>query len=137
MFTKPERDAIYATQKEFNLCKAKFTKGKFHLDHIVALANSGNNDLKNIQVLCIPCHLQKNKHEKEEEYVNMVPTESLFNSTLKEIFNSQLCGSYAFIERLVEQIPKKIKAEKMYHIDIHKCVKIKCIMPNTNIQCFL
>ena len=38
----------------------------------------------------------------------MVPTESLFNSTVKEIFNSQLCGSYAFIERSVEQIPKKM-----------------------------
>jgi NAD-dependent dihydropyrimidine dehydrogenase PreA subunit len=83
VFTKAERDAIYCTQKECNLCKAKVTKGKFHLDHIVALANGGNNDLKNIQVLCIPCHFQKTKHETEEGYVHMVATESSFNSTVK------------------------------------------------------
>jgi 5-methylcytosine-specific restriction endonuclease McrA len=46
---------------------------------IVALANGGNNDLKNIQVLCIPCHLQNTKHGKEAGYVNMMPTESSFN----------------------------------------------------------
>jgi 5-methylcytosine-specific restriction protein A len=65
--TKPEPDTIYSTQKECNQCKAKVTKGKIHLDHIVVLANGGKNDLKNIQVLCIPCHLQKTKHEKEED----------------------------------------------------------------------
>jgi len=46
-----------------------------------------------------------------------------YQSTVKKIFNSQLFGSYAFIERVMEQIPKKLKAEKMYHIDINKCRK--------------
>jgi len=45
------------------------TKGKFHLDHIVALANGGDNGIKNFQVLCIPCHLQKTENEKEQGYV--------------------------------------------------------------------
>ena len=50
VFTKPERDAIYSTQKECNLCKAKVTKCKFHLDHIVALlwifVSNMNSNLK-------------------------------------------------------------------------------------------
>jgi len=98
-FTKAERDDIYATQKECKMCNAKVSKGKFHLDHIVALANGGNNEITNIQVLCSPCHLQKTKYEKEEGYVKLVPTESSFNTVVKDIFNSKLCGSFAFIHR--------------------------------------
>ena len=48
-----------------NQCKKPVTKGKFHLDHIKALANGGTNKPKNIQVLCISCHADKTKAEKE------------------------------------------------------------------------
>ena len=41
----------------------------------------------------------------------------------KDIFNSSLCSSYAFIDRLVEKIDPKLKAEKVHHIDINKCRK--------------
>ncbi len=72
------------------------------LAHIQALANGGNNDLLNIQVLCVACHGDKTKHEKSNGYVNIVPTESSFNSVVKNIVNSKLCSDYAFIERLTE-----------------------------------
>ena len=93
------------------------------LDHIKALANGGNNDLSNIQVLCIACHGDKTKQEKANGYVNIIPTESSFNSVVKNIFNSQLCADYAFIERLNEEIPKKLANNKIHNIDINKCRK--------------
>ncbi len=51
-------------------CKKKITQSQMQLDHIKALANGGNNDLSNIQVLCMACHGDKTKHEKEKGYVN-------------------------------------------------------------------
>lgn len=33
----------------------------FHLDHIVALGNGGEDTDENSQVLCIPCHRKKSK----------------------------------------------------------------------------
>ena len=53
------------------------------LDHIKAIANGCNNDLSNIQVLRIACHGDKTKQEKSNGYVNIVPTESSFNSVVK------------------------------------------------------
>ena len=77
------------------------------LDHIKALANGGNNDLSNIQVLCVACHGDKTKQEKANGYVNIAPNESSFNSVVTNIFKSKLCSDYAFIERLNEEILKK------------------------------
>ena len=77
------------------------------LDHIKPLANGGDNHISNIQVLCVACHGDKTKQEKANGYVNIVPTESSFNSVVKDIFNSKLANDYAFIERLNEEIPKK------------------------------
>lgn len=33
--------------------------GKYHVDHIVALANRGSNRRSNLQVLCVPCNKSK------------------------------------------------------------------------------
>ena len=43
----------------------------FHLDHIKPLANGGNNEINNIQMLCIPCHLDKTNCENEQGYVKL------------------------------------------------------------------
>ena len=121
VFTKEERKQFYEESKECNHCKNPVTKSKFHLDHIEALANGGTNHHDNIQVLCISCHADKTKAEKEQGYVKLIDTESSFNTVAKDIFNSSLCSSYAFIDRLVENIDPKIKATKVHHIDINKC----------------
>ncbi len=91
------------------------------LDHIRALANGGNNDLSNIQVQCVACHGDKTKQEKANGYVNIIPTESSLNSIVKNIFNSPLCADYAFIERLNEEIPKKL-AKNTIHQMQEECV---------------
>ncbi|MCA0393960.1 MAG: HNH endonuclease [Proteobacteria bacterium] len=35
----------------------------FHLDHIVALGNGGQDTDENSQVMCIPCHRKKSKED--------------------------------------------------------------------------
>ena len=66
----------------------------------------------------LPC--DKTKSEKDIGYVNMIATESSFNSIVKDIFSSKLCGSYAFVEPMIEQLPKKIKDNTVHHLDINK-----------------
>ena len=60
----------------------------------------------------------------------MTDTESSFNTVAKENFNSSLCSSYAFIDRLVEETPKleltkdeKDKLTKEYE-DVNPLIKI-------------
>ena len=83
-FTKEERANIFDAKPCCNSCKKKITKSAMQLDHIKALANGGNNDLSNIQVLCVACHGDKTKQEKSNGYVNIIPTESSFNSVVKK-----------------------------------------------------
>jgi len=127
-FTPVERLEMWKKEKKCKNCSKGVGIKNFHLDHIVALANGGTNELSNIQMLCVGCHQDKTKAEKENGYVKMVETESSFNSTTKEIFQSNLCFAYAFIEQIIEEkdsacIFKKMKASKLYHLDINKCRK--------------
>jgi 5-methylcytosine-specific restriction protein A len=125
-FTKQERLDIFEKSQMCVSCQKVLTIKSFELDHILALANGGTNDMNNIQMLCKTCHQDKTKAEKEDGYVKMIDTESSFNTVTKEIFLSKLCGSYAFIERLVEDTPtttiKKrcedvVKTEKRFYYE--------------------
>ena len=40
-------------------CFVTFKKTGYHIDHIVALANGGSNDISNIQLLCPNCNITK------------------------------------------------------------------------------
>lgn len=35
-------------------------RSAYHVDHIIAIANGGSNDRRNIQLLCPPCNMHKN-----------------------------------------------------------------------------
>ena len=94
-----------------------------HIDHIVPLAVGGTNDPDNLQVLCKKCHFSKTKGEQENGYVKASETESSFNLKTQEIFNSTLCKSYAFVERLNQEPPKKFEGKKMYGFDVNRCRK--------------
>ena len=100
----------------------KTAKG-FHIDHTNALGNGGDNELANLQVLCKECHYAKSKEEQQDGYVKISNTESSFNSQTLEIIQSHLCESFAFVETLVEEIPKHLIAQIVRHLDIHRCRK--------------
>jgi 5-methylcytosine-specific restriction endonuclease McrA len=97
-------------------CNCKLDK--FHIDHIIPLANDGTNELSNLQALCIGCHMDKTANEQENgQYVKFTDTESSFNEKVQEIMNGVLSSSYAF----VEQLEKTHMDEKIFTIDINKC----------------
>ena len=89
------------------LCK-KVIKKAFDIDHIIPLAEGGSNEHANLQVLCKPCHFEKTQTEHEQGYIKLSLTESSFNTTVKEIFNSELNTKHAFIEKLRDNIPSKV-----------------------------
>jgi 5-methylcytosine-specific restriction endonuclease McrA len=52
-------------------CKAKISKKsgdpkKYHVDHVVPIIKGGSNGMENIQLLCEPCNLRKNKRDAED-----------------------------------------------------------------------
>lgn len=61
--TAEDLRVIFKAQKgKCAYCRIKLGKLR-HTDHIVALANGGTNDRRNIQILCAPCNLRKNRKD--------------------------------------------------------------------------
>ena len=125
VFSQKERIELWKS-KANNTCQKCLKNVKvneFEIDHIKPLAIGGTNDESNLQILCQGCHKNKTSDEQEQGYFKLSETESSFNTVTKEIFDSILCGSYAFIEPITEKIPKSMINNKIYNIDINKCRK--------------
>jgi 5-methylcytosine-specific restriction protein A len=103
-------------------CKKEIKKA-FDIDHIIPLAEGGTNEPENLQVLCKPCHFEKTQSEQERGYIKLSQTESSFNSRTKEIFNSSLNAKHAFVEKLKEEIPTKLRDNKIHFFDKVRCRK--------------
>ena len=101
----------------------KEIKATFDIDHIIPLAEGGTNEPENLQVLCKPCHFEKTQTEHERGYIKLSQTESSFNSRTKEIFNSELNTKHAFVEKLKEHIPTKLRNNKIHFFDKVRCRK--------------
>jgi energy-coupling factor transporter ATP-binding protein EcfA2 len=100
-----------------NVCRDKI-KDLFHIDHIRPLANGGNNDNDNLQVLCKQCHQDKTETEIENgAYNKLRDSQSSFNKKVTKIMNSQAAKAYAFIETLQQ----KQQYNKVFSLDINKC----------------
>lgn len=52
------RDIFALQRAKCGACRCSIRKG-YHVDHIIAIANGGSNDRRNIQLLCEPCNLLK------------------------------------------------------------------------------
>ena len=130
-FKAEERVKIWESREQkCEICNKQVMTKLFELDHRIPFSLGGSNDESNIQLLCKGCHLEKTRSEQEQGYYKISDTESSFNTITKDIFDSKLCGSYAFIEPLKKQrypekdsFPKSMKAETIYNIDINKCRK--------------
>lgn len=63
-FTGSDIDHIRTLQRnKCGYCKELLTRKNEHIDHIVAIASGGNNDRKNIQLLCSVCNQRKAKRD--------------------------------------------------------------------------
>ena len=123
-FTSKERVELWKlSNNKCQCCNKKVKSDNFEIDHIKPLSIGGTNDIDNLQILCKACHKIKTSGEQEQGYFKLSDTESSFNSITKEIFDSSLCASYAFIEPINKDVPKRFKSYKIYNIDINKCRK--------------
>ena len=126
IFTKKERLELWNSKanNQCEICKKIVKKDEFEIDHIRPIATGGSNDISNLQIVCKGCHRIKTSDEQEQGYFKISETESSFNTVTKEIYDSSLCGTYAFIEPINKKLPKQtMKATKIYNIDINKCRK--------------
>ena len=57
-----------ALQRDRHLCQLCLKEGRYtpgtHVDHILAKAKGGTDDLSNLQVVCPPCHALKSIHDQ-------------------------------------------------------------------------
>ena len=122
--TDKMREQVFARDKcVCKICKMTYERQAFDIDHIKPLASGGKNELKNLQLLCKGCHKVKSQQESEAGvYVKQSETHSSFNQSTKDIFESELSSSYAFVETIGKKIPKHYD-QKVYKLDINKCRK--------------
>ena len=94
-----------------------------HVDHIIPLARGGDSkDPNNLQCLCKKCHFEKTRDEQQDGYIKLSETQSSFNKITHKIFNSSLCNSQSFVERL-DDMPQGWDTYKVHRMDINKCRK--------------
>ena len=118
-FSKVFRKKIFEDQgKCCQMCKHALSICTFHIDHIQALANGGNNELDNLQILCKECHFTKTKEEAEEGWVKVSETESSFNSETSKVYESDLSRVWAFVEKMDVKHDESLK---MFGFDINRC----------------
>ncbi len=54
----------YLVKRKGEKCAKCGVEGKMTIDHIQRITDGGDNDYKNFQLLCPPCHRAKDKMEK-------------------------------------------------------------------------
>jgi hypothetical protein len=134
--TEQKDELLEECNNQCIVCERQFKKKFYQFDHIIPLVCGGSNELDNIQVLCIECHHEKTRSEQENgDYIFVNQSESSFNQEVKNVFTSNDCKAYAFIENVENvKIPKthnKLLREvetstdakaswKLLHIDICK-----------------
>jgi hypothetical protein len=65
LFTSQEREAVFTRCKGIcGICKRPVPADRFHVDHIVALATGGTNDIANLQVAHGICNITKSARER-------------------------------------------------------------------------
>ena len=129
-FNKKQRREIYnKSNRKCNHCKKAIELSGMEIDHIKPLASGGDNSYDNLQVLCKPCHFVKTKEEKDNhEYFKISETHSSFNESVREIVNSDLAKSYAFVESIHLDKPSGFNST-VYTFDINRCRK-NCVLNN-------
>ena len=67
-WTQKECESVRIRQGCLCECGAILEPGKFHLDHITALFDGGEDSLDNIDAKCLPCHGENRRRNASEPY---------------------------------------------------------------------
>ena len=131
-FTSEQKQALLTKQNnKCTLCDKELTdKTPTHIDHIKPLSSGGSNDLYNLQVLCISCHIDKTREEHSSlEHLKTDEISSCFNIQTTKLMNSRHFVKNAFTHTLPKStVPKKFK---LFSADINKCRR-NCLMNSPN-----
>ena len=85
-FTDAEKDDIRKRQHNCcPVCKEELGENA-ELDHIVCLANWGQDDISNVEFKCANCHLEKTEQERLSGYLRFNPLASTLNRDSLEQF---------------------------------------------------
>lgn len=119
-FSDDTRTNIY--KKQNNKCATCEKNAPTQIDHILPLANGGNNNMDNLQGLCKQCHQDKSKNESEEGYFNVDELASSYGTHTDGIVNGPGFRRWAFTE-WEEQDERPTLCNEPKCIDINKCRK--------------
>jgi 5-methylcytosine-specific restriction protein A len=123
--TKETKQTILKDQNnQCKKCNKIISSKNCQYDHIIPLASGGEDEIENLQALCIPCHFEKTKNEQENgEYYTLPVYGSVFNNrVINEVIQTENFKRFAFIERL-DQPAKK---HKSFYVDINNAEEILC-----------
>jgi DNA replication protein DnaC len=118
-FTQKQREIIKTEQdNKCNKCKDVISN-KFHIDHIKPISSGGSNERSNLQALCVSCHVEKSREEKEAcEYIQTDNITSAFNIGANSLIESEYFRKVAFTQPLKECA---IEGYGKYAKDMNKC----------------
>lgn len=122
-FKKEKRQSFTPFVKLKIACKQKYQCNICHIllpecfdiDHINPLFLGGNNDLENLQAICVNCHAEKTRNERSAFYANerkhKYPQRKF---TLAQDFYS-CCSSSPYFQKPISPPPPNIQRLKKRH----------------------
>lgn len=125
-FTKDQRE--YIKTRQDGLCNECCDEldDKYHIDHITPLSAGGTNDENNLQALCVSCHIEKTRMEKENgEHIHKCEFMSAFNIQAFNAVNTNHFRKVAFTKQILNEdeiyFYENEMGYKKYSIDMNKC----------------
>ena len=121
-FSKEQREFIKKEQGDkCAKCKLELHE-KYHIDHIEPLSAGGSNDRENLQALCVSCHIEKSREEKEAcEYIQTDNVTSAFNIQSLDAIESHFFRKVAFSQPIGDVNKNKYKKSDSFSKDMNKC----------------
>ena len=121
-FTSGQREEIKNEQASKCIICQEVLKEKYHIDHIKPLVCGGTNERDNLQALCVSCHIEKSRDEKEAcEYIQSDNITSAFNIQALRAIESDWFRKVAFTQPIGNVDRSMWDASEKFCKDENKC----------------